>query len=366
MKSFSVFKHQSLQAKFLYGLAAIILVGGLIFAGATYYTLHDLLESEVAAKGELVLAQAEAVQDYVRQTLRPAMYDVLGDEDFLIEAMSSSYISRRIMENVGVSRDPFLYRRVAINARNPKSEASELELELIDYFRSNPDIKTWSGYKDINNVEHYLTAHPVVFQPSCLRCHGDPADSPHELIERYGDERGFGHVGGEVAGVTALALPVARSVSSIRGAAITFVSLAVGGAVFYFAVANLLFNRLVVHSLRRAADVFPRYFPDDKEAHNLTRPRLPSWSEPGDEIEEALGAMESLASHLAEARKELTLYATDLERMVGDRTEALSLEAGERRSDVALFVRLLELLNESRTRSELIRHTLPVVARRFH
>lgn len=366
MKSFTLLKHQSLQAKFLFGLAAIILVGGLIFAGATYYTLHDLLESEVAAKGELVLAQAEAVQDYVRKTLRPAMYDALGDEDFIIEAMSSSYISRRVMENVGISRDPFIYRRAAINARNPKFEASELDRELIGYFRKNPGVNSWSGYKDINNVEHYVTAHPVEFQQSCLRCHGEPTDSPHELIERYGAERGFGHVAGEVAGVTALALPVARSVSSIRGAAITFVSLAVGGAVFYFAVANLLFNRLVVHSLRRAADVFPRYFPDDEEARNLTRSKLPSWSEPGDEIEEALGAMESLASHLAEARKELTLYATDLERMVGDRTEALSLEAGERRSDVTLFVRLLELLNESRTRRELLRFTLPEVAKRFH
>ncbi|TVM19881.1 histidine kinase [Oceanidesulfovibrio indonesiensis] len=366
MKSFNLLKHQSLQAKFLFGLAAIILFGGLIFAGATYYTLHDLLESEVAAKGELVLAQAEAVQDYVRHTLRPAMYEALGDEDFIIEAMSSSYISRRVMENVGVDREPFIYRRAAINARNPNFEASELDRELIGYFQQNPGMATWSGYKDINDVEHYVTAHPVEFQQSCLRCHGDPSDSPHELIERYGAERGFGHTAGEIAGVTALALPVARSVSSIRGAAITFISLAVGGAVFYFAVANLLFNRLVVHSLRRAADVFPRYFPDDKEAQNLTRSKLPSWSEPGDEIEEALSAMESLASHLAEARKELTLYATDLERMVDERTEALSLEAGERRSDVRLFVRLLELLNESRTRRELIRHTLPVVARRFH
>lgn len=367
MKGFTPFKHMSLQAKFLFGLAAIILVGGLIFAGATYYTLQDLLEREVSAKGELVLAQAEAVQNYVRTTLRPAMYKTLGHEKFLIEAMSTSYISRRVMENVGEGRgDGFLYRRTAINARNPKFESSALDLELIKYFRNTPGAESWSGYKVIGGVEHYLTAHPVVFKQSCLRCHGSPENSPHELIERYGSDRGFGHVAGQIAGVTALALPVARSVASIRGAAITFVSLAVGGAVFYFAVANLFFNRLVVHSLRRAADIFPRYFPDDEEAKNLTRTKLPAWSEPGDEIEEALDAMESLASHLAEARKELTQYATGLERMVGERTEALSLEAGERRADVALFVKLLERLNESRTRRELIRYTLPEVAKRFH
>ncbi len=365
MKTIPRFRTKSLQTKFLLGLAVITLLGGGLFAGAVYYNLRDVLHQEVAAKASLVLTQARAVQNYVRETLRPTMYDTVGDDAFIIEAMSSSFISRNIMERVELEESEYTYRRVAVNARNPKFEANSLDLELIAYFRANPEKTAWSGYRQLDGEEHYVAARPVRFEKACLRCHGAPEDSPRELIERYGADRGFGHFENEVAGVTAITLPVTDSVARLRGAAFTILSLAVGGALFYFAVANLFFNRLVVHSLRRATDIFPRHFPDDRRTRELARSTAKLETESGDEIEEALAAMERLARGLAEARLELTRYAGNLERMVEERTEALSREAAERRADVTLFVRLLECLNVSRARSELVRSALPEIAKRF-
>ncbi len=48
---------------------------------------------------------------------------LLDEDDFILEAMSSSYVSRAIMELVNEEIDDFSYRRVSVNARNPEYEA---------------------------------------------------------------------------------------------------------------------------------------------------------------------------------------------------------------------------------------------------
>ena len=53
--------------------------------------------TEVSSKANLVFDQVDAVQSYVRQTLRPKMFAYLPREEFIIEAMSSSYVTRKVM-----------------------------------------------------------------------------------------------------------------------------------------------------------------------------------------------------------------------------------------------------------------------------
>ncbi len=48
------------------------------------------METEVADKARLIFSNLLAVQTYVRETLRPVMYEILPSQDFVIEAMSTS------------------------------------------------------------------------------------------------------------------------------------------------------------------------------------------------------------------------------------------------------------------------------------
>jgi len=348
----------SLQSKFLVGLAAAAAAGCLFFGWAFYFHMKTLLETEVAAKGNLVLSQVEAVREYVRETLRPAMYDSLEGDRFIIEAMSTSYVSRKVMDNISTDMRDFSYRRVADNARNPDFEPRDHERELMGKFMESPSLAAWNGIRRFGGEEFYVTARPVRFEQSCMRCHGDPANAPEELIERYGGERGFGHTVGEIAGVTSVLIPIAGAMNRIQETAMGFLMLAATAGLLCFAMTNVLFNRLVVHSLRGLADVFPRYFKD-------TEPGMLDKLRKGDEIHEIFKAVEEMADHLSRARVELQDYAQNLERMVEVRTRDLAQAAHDHNSDVQLFVGLLSEMNRNPTKRKLLEAALPQVAGRF-
>ena len=355
----SIPRPQTLQAKFLLGLVAIMLALGLFFSAGLYFHLSSLLKSEVSDKARLVLAQVDAVQRYVRETLRPRMYGVLPKGEFMIESMSTSYISRMIMDQLNLSRSEYHYRRVAENARNPQFEVNGFERELLDRFRRNPGTDLWEGYRNLNGLEFFIMARPVRFDLSCMNCHGTPSDAPQELITRYGAKRGFGHKVGELAGLDVVGLPVDASVAQIREATVGYVGVYAAGMLVFFALIQVFFNHLVVQNMRRLSQFFRSRLHDQDDMKVLEK------LDTGDELDEMVRGMEEIGDHLLDAKAQLQDYASNLEMMVEERTQELSREASERQSDVRLFVRLLDGLNRSQARKELWEKALPLVAERF-
>ncbi len=349
----------SLQARFLLGLLLILACLGGFFALSLFMHLERLVENEARDRAALILSQAEAVQSYVRNTLRPAMYRAMPDDTFVIEAMSTSFVTRAVMNDNNLAHDRFTYRRVAVGARNPAYEASEFERGIIARFRDDPELTRVEDVSEEDGERLFITAKPVRFETSCLRCHGDPEQAPPVLLSMYGAERGFWRKTGDLAGMTMVALPMDQAVSGMTEAVVSFGVLFAGGALVLFAVIHVFFNRLVVHNLRRMGGVMRRHFPDEAD---MTMPRR---GHPDVGIDDLLGDMESLARHLSEARAKLRDYAANLEGMVHERTVDLATEATARRTDVELFVGLLDRLNRSSGKGELLAASLALVARRF-
>ncbi|MDP2849257.1 MAG: DUF3365 domain-containing protein [Humidesulfovibrio sp.] len=348
----------TLQTKFLAGLGLVmaLLVG--FFALTLNLHLERLMEGEARAKAALILSQVEAVQGYVRATLRPAMYRLLPDNQFVLEAMSTSYVTRGIMSDQNLTKEAFTYRRVGVGARNPDYEADQRERGFIATFEADPELVRLEEFVEIDGEQNFITARPQRFEAACLRCHGDPAEAPRELIARYGPERGFGREVGQLAGIDLVRLKVQRDVGDIRDATLSFALLFATGILVLFLVIQGFFHRLVVQSLRRVTGVMRRLFPEEaKEAKALP---------PGDdEIEDILHGFEAFAQHLRQARLDLTEYAATLEDKVAARTAAISHLADERRADVALFVALLNSLNESQNKNQMLVAALALTAQRF-
>lgn len=348
----------SLQSKFLIGLIMTsVAIGGLLLAGFSYH-MRQVLEREVSDKAGMVLAQVDAVQQYVRRILRPRMYDALNDT-FIIEAMSSSFITRNIMDGVSEhSPTAHLYRRVAIGARNPKFEANQRERDLVGFFRTHPEEKLWQGYTVIDGVEHFVMARPVVFAKSCLHCHGKPEDAPKELISLYGD-RGFGHREDSIGGVDSVGLPVSPSVAHMQSTIMSYLMVFAIAALIYLGATNIIFKRIVANNIRLLTASFRRNFSDDKGIELVRE------LEKGDEIGQMVTGIEKLGDYLYETREQLQHYANDLEDMVRERTEKLARLVEARSADVRLFVRLLAGSSRSGSREELWAATLPDIVERF-
>jgi len=243
-----ILKPSKIQTKFVSGLLVASIFLGIVFSIGFYLHMKNVLEEEGRDKAMLIFAHVDSIQHYVRDVLRPAMYERLP-ASFVIEAMSSSYISRTIMSPINDDRGGTIYRRVAIDARNPAYEANKHERELIRYFRANPEQELWQGYKTMDGEKYFLKVRSVRFEDGCMYCHGRPEDAPPELLTLYGG-RGFGKEENSIAGVDFVGISVQSSVGRVQQTILTYF------AFFAFGAWALIPDRLEENRNLRGAGVF--------------------------------------------------------------------------------------------------------------
>jgi signal transduction histidine kinase len=361
----SIFKPRNLQTKFILGLAAIMAVIGIFFVFLLQQYLRETLEQEARGKAQVILRGVESLHAYVQDNLRPVITGTLLEDQGLLEAMSCTALARAAMGPSGQeAHGDYRFRRVAIGARSPDLEAVGLERDFIERFIADPYQQWGEAFIKENGHEYLVMAQPVRYQGFCLRCHGDPAQAPKDLIETFGTQRGFNRKEGELAGAHVVVLPMQATAMRIQGATLGFVLMFSVGALCLFASIYVFFNRLVVHNLHRALSLMGRHFPEAaSEAAIAPKPHPLDKSK--DEIELMLASMEQFAESLRQARWQLQSYASNLEGMVERRTRDLSREAEARRADVGLFVNLLNGLNHTRGRKEILDGCLGLIGKRF-
>ncbi len=350
----------SLQGRFLTGLLAVILVMGIFFAFALHEHMKELFLSEARAKANLMASHTEAIQDYVREVLRPAISHAIKPDAFIIEAMSTSFVTRHILSALSTEESDFTYRRVAKNARNPEYEVNREESEYFERFASKPGLTRIERTARVQGREYLTVARPVYFSADCMHCHGDPKDAPAVLLRMYGDKRGFWRKPGELAGLDIISVPVESASGSISRSVTVFAVFFGTGMLILLLVVQFFFNRLVVHNLRRVGAILHSRFFREEEEKGLLAPLQKE-----EEIEGMVRAIERIATHLSDARLQLRDYAKNLESMVKDRTADLESVASERSADVSMFVRLLGGLSGNVEKLELLRTSLELIARHF-
>ncbi|MBR9979657.1 MAG: DUF3365 domain-containing protein, partial [Desulfatitalea sp.] len=307
----------SLRTRFHVGIAVFLLIVCFISAFLIYRHEKRLLEEIAHANTDLVMAAVEASRAYVREELRPRMFAEFGSDFFMMEAMSTSYVGRAVMDRFGRQLNDFQYRRVSINARNPDAEANDIERQMMDYFNENPHQRKWQGLSGTRNDAHYMRFQPVYFETSCMSCHGEPANAPTELVRQYGTRNGFGHYPGELAGLIAVGVPVHSALADIKERATSvFLTVFLGVSLFYLFLI-FFFNKIVVSDLRNVLNVFREAVDEDL------------CPDPSDEIpvKDELHALTvvatTMAGQLRQSRQALEQHNLELERKVAERTEAL-------------------------------------------
>ncbi len=342
-----------LQSKFLLGLGCIFICFCIIATTLLYLREKKSLEQAVYHKTELIMAAVESTRDYVREVLRPKMYDILGDDkSFVLEAMSTSYISRVVMERFQHRLPTFEYRRVAINARNPNFEANELERTIISYFSEHHGENDWHGIIKNGKQHMYMRFRPVRYTTSCFRCHGNPADAPQAIKDLYGSTHGFNRRLGKVEGVVSVAVPVHIGLMAILEVAwkvfcTAFVTVALlYGSIWFF------FNKLIIRDLQGLLEIFRDNLKDDHGA------QLYEQAKAKDELGEMATAVQVVARHLQKTRRQLEDYTKNLEKKVADRTLALRHSEAILRQQVITRGQELRTLN---TISELITRSVHLV-----
>ncbi len=329
----------SLQQKFLIGVGVIFLGFSLIIAFLIYSYEKRLLEEAAHEKSEMVIAAVEASRSYVQEVLRPKMYELLGHDTFILEAMSTSYVGRAVGDRFKDSLPDYQIRRVALHARNPASEPRPVETNLIKYFAAHPEQHSWKGIVKIAGQYNFLHSRPVYFSQECLHCHGRPEDAPKALLDLYGRTRGFGYKPGDIAGITAVSIPVDVALLKIKDRAFAIFGISLFGLSLLYVGICFFFNQVVVLNLRGLLDIFRHGLRDEKELQLLTE------AQAKDEIRELTAGAQVMVAHLRETRQQLEEYTGDLEQKVGRRTQALKESQQRLEEKVAARNQELHTLN---------------------
>lgn len=347
-----------LQKRFLLGVGLIFLCFCFISALLIYLYEKSLLEEVGYAKSQLVMATVEANSSYVAEVLRPKMYEVLGQNAFVLEAMSTSFVTKAVMDRFNNTLPEYRYRRVAVHARNPASEATEFELGLIRFFVEHPEQQSRQGIVNIGDRPHFIYSSAVHFSRSCMHCHGKPEDAPKALLDLYGRERGFGHRPGDLGGVMTVSIPVDTALAKAKQKAYSVFGVSFLCLLVLYLMVNFFFSRVVVHNLRDLLDVFRYGLRDDEELQLLRDAKAK------DEISEMTAAAQVLVSHLRDTRGQLEEYAQNLEVMVAERTSALQESRQRLREKVTARSRELQALTtiaELTTRAANLLDIFPMV-----
>ena len=190
-----------------------------------------------------------AIRNYVANNVRPLMYELVGEDDFIPETMSTSYIARTIFEDVRNEFPDYIIKFSSDNPRNPANQAGLEELKIIEYLNNNRHLKRWEGIISINDRPYMAKFSAMRMEESCLRCHGDPKDAPASLIERYGSTAGFHRPLGEIIGLDTIAIPMTKVSQKLWSESIdTFVFSMLGIILFLLAII-LTFKFLIINRL---------------------------------------------------------------------------------------------------------------------
>lgn len=295
----SLMKKHNVRTRFEVGTGLILCV---FCAGASllvYQFGKNKIEEAVFKETEFYISAVEATRTYVKDVLRPKMYEILPEDHFVVEAMSTSFVGRDIMERVHNRFKNFRYKRASKRPMNRFNAADGLEMEMIGKFNADPNLREWSGIVEKEGLAYYTRFRAIYVEQECMRCHGEPEKAPAAIIARYGsDSRGFGYQVGEVVAADTVYIPVDYYFSKIKRQAWLTFFIGGGGLLLLITLFYSLFNYTVIAELQGLVTVFKRI---GRKGEGDTMPE----PEVMDEIDQLKLAFETTASDLSQVHAEL-------------------------------------------------------------
>lgn len=255
----------SLQTKFSVGIVVILgLFTGLLSYGL-YRQLEESLIRSVYEKSEIILAELEATRKYVSDILRPRISSLISGDEFVLEAMSTTYVSRQIMDRFQKMFPEFRYKRAAMDPRAPSNQADAFEGEILSRFQQDRGLKDWQGLVTRNNERFFVRMVPINMDAACLRCHGERERAPAKLLDLYGSDRGFGRTVGDIAGMHVLSFPVESAMGQIRHRTVAIVVTGVVAMLAALLLVIAFFRRLVVNRIALLKGFFSEFVSDTSD-----------------------------------------------------------------------------------------------------
>lgn len=91
-----------------------------IFLMYLFYSVTDKHVKEVVKQQAAIALKFElAIRDYIAKNVRPLMYDPIGEDEFIPQVMSTSYVAYKVFDDVLKEIPHYILKISSDNPRNP-------------------------------------------------------------------------------------------------------------------------------------------------------------------------------------------------------------------------------------------------------
>jgi signal transduction histidine kinase/CheY-like chemotaxis protein len=240
---------QSIGAKFTIVIGAFAAFSSGLILYRAWSSAKAQTEELIAKQAELALEFDLALRDYAGKSIRPEVAKLIGEDEFIVEAMSTSHIARSVFEKVQRRLPDYVIKFPSDNPRNPVNQAGPEELKMIQYFRDRPGVSRWDGRLEMNGSQYLAYVSAMRIEKTCLQCHGRPEDCPKSLLQRYGSTGGFYRQVGDVAGMDMIAIPLDKVNATLAADATTSIVSTALWLVAMFGFVLVAFRSIVTRRL---------------------------------------------------------------------------------------------------------------------
>ncbi|MCF6186267.1 MAG: DUF3365 domain-containing protein [Desulfobulbaceae bacterium] len=249
----------SIRIRFMIMIGILSLLATIGIGVASYkFSVNNAL-AEAKSKGHLVFDYMQSSRIYFKSQQRPLIMEHVARGTFIPELMSGFTLTRGVWSEFQKKNKDYLFKQATIDPLHPDNKADKFDMVIIDKFRKNQDMKQTEGIIDKNGAAYFYYAEPIKVGRNCLRCHGDPANAPQAVTERYGTENGYHWKADTVAAAYVIYVPIQKALNKAKKAAINLVAIGAAGVLVLMMIIWVFFSQYVVKPIsileKRATEI---------------------------------------------------------------------------------------------------------------
>lgn len=242
--------------------------------GVSAYISRDLLQrhaqDEVLNSARQLMENALAVRNYTATQITKLLETQMKYE-FLPQSVPS-YSATEVLATLRTKYPEFAYKEATLNPTNPRDRADSWEVDIVNQFRNNAELKEFVGQRDTPAGRSLYVARPVrITNPACLACHSSVEAAPKTMVDKYGPANGFGWNLNEVVSAQIMSVPMELPLRRAEQTFKVFVGSLIGVFVAVGIVLNLMIWFVVVRPVTQLSALADRVSQGDLEAPDFSR-----------------------------------------------------------------------------------------------
>jgi len=256
----------SLRAKFNLAVIVIFGVGLALTSVVSYVTEVQQAREEIRREADLLLSLALATLCYTVSEVRPLLWQLEEENDFLEETVPS-FAGQQTFRIFNEEFSDFTYREAALNPTNPRDLARSWEVDIIQNMIASNSDEIVVGERNADGERLLYLARPIrITDEGCLECHSTPSAAPAAMIAEYGADGGFGWNMNEIIGSQITTVPAANAYEQARASTLTLVGSLFTVFTLILIAINFMLDRMFIAPLGALADTTDRYSRGDLSA----------------------------------------------------------------------------------------------------